>query len=96
MKDVSCLSASFRAVVDDSGNVRVATIEEGIKEGPGWTATNVNDETALRGIACRLSPMIAAARRWRPARSRWSATPIGCGAGILRRTDSTEVTRRER
>ena len=87
MKDVSCLSASFRAAVDDSGNVRVATIEEEIKEGPGWTATNVNDETALRGIACRLSPMIAAAamaasslsvvgnanrlRRWHPETNRF-------------------------
>ena len=52
MKDVSCLSASFCAVVDAAGNVRVATTEKGIKEAPGWTATNVNDESALRGIAC--------------------------------------------
>jgi Putative Ig domain len=52
MKDVSCLSSSFCAVVDDSGNVHVATTEQGIKEAAGWTPTNVNGTTALRGIAC--------------------------------------------
>jgi hypothetical protein len=54
MKGVSCLSSSFCAVVDDSGNVHVATTEEHIKEagGAGWTDTDVNDATALRGIAC--------------------------------------------
>jgi len=52
MKDVSCLSASFCAVVDDSGNVRVATTEKAVKEAPGWTATNVNGETALDAITC--------------------------------------------
>ena len=52
MTDVSCLSSSFCAVVDDSGNVRVATTEAGIKETGGWTATNVNGSTPLRGIAC--------------------------------------------
>lgn len=52
MKDVFCLSASFCAVVDDTGNVRVATTEDGVKEGAGWAATNVGNEAALYGIAC--------------------------------------------
>ncbi|HXR31905.1 MAG TPA: Ig domain-containing protein [Solirubrobacterales bacterium] len=52
MKDVSCLSSSFCAVVDDSGNVHVATTEQGIKEAAGWTSTNVDGTTALRGVAC--------------------------------------------
>jgi hypothetical protein len=52
MKDVSCLSASFCAVADHSGNVRVATTEKGVKEAPGWTATNVNGEAPLDAIAC--------------------------------------------
>lgn len=52
MKDVSCLSASFCAVVDAAGNVRVATTEKGVKEAPGWTATNVNGAKALDAVAC--------------------------------------------
>ncbi len=52
MKDVSCLSSSFCAVVDDSGNVHVATTEQGVKEVAGWTSINVNGTTALRGVAC--------------------------------------------
>jgi Putative Ig domain len=52
MKGVHCLSSSFCAVVDDSGNLHVATTEQGIKEAAGWTLTNVNGTTALRGIAC--------------------------------------------
>jgi hypothetical protein len=52
MKDVACLSASFCAVVDASGNVHVATTEKGVKEAGGWTATNVNGKTALSAIAC--------------------------------------------
>jgi Zn-dependent metalloprotease len=51
MKDVSCLSASFCAVVDAAGNVRVATTEKGVKEAGGWTATNVS-KVALGAIAC--------------------------------------------
>jgi Zn-dependent metalloprotease len=52
MKGVSCLSASFCAVVDGSGNVHVATTEAGVKEAAGWKATNIDGTTALRGIAC--------------------------------------------
>jgi Putative Ig domain len=52
MTDVSCLSSSFCAVVDDSGNVHVATTEQGVKEAAGWTSTNVDGTTAVRGIAC--------------------------------------------
>jgi hypothetical protein len=52
MKGVSCLSSSFCAVVDDSGNVRVATTASGVKETAGWTATNVNGPTALQDVAC--------------------------------------------
>ncbi|HEX7246147.1 MAG TPA: Ig domain-containing protein [Solirubrobacterales bacterium] len=52
MIGVSCLSSSFCAVVDDSGNLHVATTEQGIKESAGWTPTNLNGTTALRGIAC--------------------------------------------
>ena len=52
MRGVDCLSASFCAVVDHSGNVRIATTEKGVKEAPGWTATNVNGEAALDAIAC--------------------------------------------
>jgi len=52
MKDVSCLSASFCAVVDAAGNVRVATTEAKVKEAGGWTATSVNGGVALRSIAC--------------------------------------------
>ena len=52
MRDVSCLSTSFCAVVDGTGNVHVATTEKRVKEAPGWTATNVNGATALDAIAC--------------------------------------------
>jgi Zn-dependent metalloprotease len=52
MNDVSCLSASFCAVVDGTGSVHVATTEKGVKEAPGWAASNVNGTTALDAIAC--------------------------------------------
>ena len=52
MKGVTCLSASFCAVVDGSGNVHVATTEAGVKEAAGWKATNIDRSTALKGIAC--------------------------------------------
>jgi hypothetical protein len=52
LNDVSCLSSSFCAVVDDTGNVRVATTEPGVKNPTGWTATDVDGATALHGIAC--------------------------------------------
>jgi hypothetical protein len=54
MKGVSCLSVSFCAVVDDSGNVHVATSEKHIKEsgGTGWTSTDVDGSAVLRAIAC--------------------------------------------
>jgi len=52
MKGVSCLSPSFCAVVDAAGNVRVATTEQGVKEGAGWKATNVNGGVALQDVAC--------------------------------------------
>jgi len=52
MKGVSCLSTSFCAVVDDTGNVRVATTEARVKEATGYAATNVNGTKALTGVAC--------------------------------------------
>jgi len=52
MKAVSCLSVSFCAVVDDTGNVRVATTEARVKEATGYAATNVNGTKALTGISC--------------------------------------------
>ena len=52
MKGVSCLSASFCAVIDGSGNVHVATSEAGVKESAGWKATNIDGTTALKGVAC--------------------------------------------
>lgn len=52
MKAVSCLAASFCAVVDASGNVHVAVTEKGVKEAGGWKVTNVDGATPLRSIAC--------------------------------------------
>jgi hypothetical protein len=52
MKDVSCLSSSFCVVVDDAGNVHVATTEDGVKDPTGWLSTKVDGTTALRGVAC--------------------------------------------
>jgi len=52
MKGVSCLSNSFCAVVDGSGNVRVATTEARVKEASGYAATNVNGAKSLAGISC--------------------------------------------
>lgn len=52
MKDVTCLSKSFCAVVDAAGNIRVATTEKGVKEAGGWKATSVNESTALQAVAC--------------------------------------------
>jgi hypothetical protein len=52
MKDVTCLSSEFCAVVDAAGNVRVATSATKIKEAGGWTATSVNGGVALRSVAC--------------------------------------------
>ncbi|HVD41476.1 MAG TPA: M4 family metallopeptidase [Solirubrobacterales bacterium] len=52
MKGVTCLSVSFCAVVDDTGNVRVATTEARVKEATGYAATNVNGTKALTGISC--------------------------------------------
>jgi Zn-dependent metalloprotease len=52
MKGVSCLSNSFCAVVDGTGNVRVATTEARVKEATGYAATNVNGAKALTGVAC--------------------------------------------
>jgi Zn-dependent metalloprotease len=52
MKDVECLSSSFCAVVDGTGNIRVATSATKVKEAGGWTATSVNGGAALRSVAC--------------------------------------------
>lgn len=52
MKDASCLSTSFCAVVDATGSVHVAVTEKGVKEAAGWTATKVDGETALKAIDC--------------------------------------------
>lgn len=52
MTGVSCLSSSFCAVVDDSGNLHVAVTEEDIEDEEGWVSTDVDGTTALRGVAC--------------------------------------------
>jgi Zn-dependent metalloprotease len=52
MKAASCLSASFCAVVDGTGNAHVAVTEKGVKEAAGWKATNIDGTTPLRGIVC--------------------------------------------
>jgi Putative Ig domain len=52
MKDVSCLSSSFCAVVDGASNIHVAATEEGVKESAGWVVTNLNGAAGLRSIAC--------------------------------------------
>jgi Zn-dependent metalloprotease len=52
MNAVFCLSASFCAVADSSGNVWVANTEAHVKEVPGWKSTDVDGTTALHGVAC--------------------------------------------
>jgi Zn-dependent metalloprotease len=52
MNAVFCLSASFCAVADSSGNVWIANTEAHVKEVPGWKSTDVDGTTALHGVAC--------------------------------------------
>jgi Zn-dependent metalloprotease len=52
MKASSCVSVSFCAVVDSTGNIHVAVTEKGVKEAAGWKATNIDGTTPLRGIIC--------------------------------------------
>jgi len=49
---VSCLSSSFCAAVNGSGDLYVANTEAKIKETAGWKATDIDGSTALHGIAC--------------------------------------------
>jgi hypothetical protein len=49
---VDCLSASFCAAVDSSGNVHIANTAAKIKEELGWTPTDVDGLTPLDGVAC--------------------------------------------
>jgi hypothetical protein len=51
MSGVSCLSSSFCAIVDNSGNVHVATTTSQI-ESASWKVTNVDGSSALNGVAC--------------------------------------------
>ncbi len=55
MSGVDCLTASFCAVVDNTGNVYIADTEAKIKEPAGWKSTDVDGTTALHGIACTSS-----------------------------------------
>ena len=50
-KGVVCLSASFCAMADDKGRVRIATTAEAVLSA-SWVETNVNAGVALTGIAC--------------------------------------------
>jgi hypothetical protein len=49
---VYCLSTSFCAVVDNTGEVHVANSEKKIKEEAGWKATDIDGTRALHSIAC--------------------------------------------
>ncbi len=49
---VDCLSSSFCAAVDGSGNVFVANTAAKITEELGWTPTDVDGSTPLDGVAC--------------------------------------------
>jgi hypothetical protein len=51
MTGVVCLSASFCAMSDDKGRVRIAANAERVLSG-SWVETNVNAGTLLTGIAC--------------------------------------------
>ena len=52
MNAVDCFSASFCAVVDSSGHVRIANTEAHIKEAAGWKPTDIDGATELHGVAC--------------------------------------------
>ncbi len=101
MKDVSCLSSSFCAVVDGAGNVRVATSEAKIKEAGGWTATSVNGGAALLSVACSSTTSCIAVDgsnellKLAIANPSGAATPSGqtlAGAGKLNEVTCTGTT----
>ncbi|HEX4114335.1 MAG TPA: collagen-like protein [Solirubrobacteraceae bacterium] len=52
MSAVDCLTSSFCAVVDSTGNVHVADTAAKIKELAGWKSTDVDGTTPLHGVAC--------------------------------------------
>jgi hypothetical protein len=49
---VDCLTSSFCAVVDATGNIHVANTAAKIEEKTGWISTDIDGTTALTGIAC--------------------------------------------
>jgi hypothetical protein len=49
---VDCLTTSFCAAVDSTGNVYLANTAAKIKEAAGWKSTDVDGTTALHGVAC--------------------------------------------
>jgi RHS repeat-associated protein len=51
MKGTTCLSSSFCAIADSTGNIHVATSAAQVKSS-AWTSTNVDGTTALNGVAC--------------------------------------------
>jgi Zn-dependent metalloprotease len=49
---LSCLSSSFCAAVNGSGDLYVANTEAHVKEASGWKMTDIDGSTALHGVAC--------------------------------------------
>ncbi len=49
---VACLSSSFCAAVNGSGDLYVANTEAHVKEASGWKLTDIDGSTALHGVAC--------------------------------------------
>jgi Zn-dependent metalloprotease len=52
MNSVFCVSSSFCAAVNGSGDLYVAATAAKIKEASGWTKTDVDGTIALHGVAC--------------------------------------------
>jgi Zn-dependent metalloprotease len=52
MNGVFCLSKSFCAAVNNSGDLYVADTEAKVKEASGWKASDIDGSTALHGVAC--------------------------------------------
>jgi hypothetical protein len=52
MNAVDCLSSSFCAVVNGSGDLYVADTAAKIKEEAGWKSTDIDGTGALHGVAC--------------------------------------------
>ncbi len=49
---IACLSSSFCAAVNGSGDLYVANTEAHVKEASGWKMTDIDGSIALHGVAC--------------------------------------------